>query len=124
MPRLFSYGTLQREDIQFSTLGRHLNGQKDQLVGYQPSLVAIADPVMAARLGKTHHNNVSATGNPASRAGGTVFDLTDAELAACDAYEALFDYRRVTATLASGTETWVYVHEAGGPQQGADGRRR
>ncbi len=110
MPRLFSYGTLQREDIQLSTLGRRLNGQKDQLVGYEPSLVAIADPAMAARLGKTHHNNVSATGNAASRAGGTMFEITDAELAACDAYEALFHYRRVTAMLVSGRETWVYVH--------------
>lgn len=118
MPRLFSYGTLQREDIQLSTFGRLLNGRKDELVGYEPSLVEIVDAAMAAKLGKTHHANVTATGDPASRAGGTVFEVTDAELASSDVYEALFDYARVTATLVSGRETWVYVHVSAAPRSG------
>jgi hypothetical protein len=111
MPLLFSYGTLQRDDIQLATFGRRLNGQPDELVGYEPSLVKIEDAAMAARLGKTHHANVIATGKAGSRAPGTVFEITDAELASCDGYEAPFSYARVLAKLVSGKETWVYVHE-------------
>lgn len=110
MPLMFSYGTLQREDIQLATFGRLLHGRPDELVRYEPALVAIEDAALAARLGKTHHANVMPTRKAKSRVAGTVFEITDAELAACDAYEAPFDYVRVTAMLASGVEAWVYVH--------------
>lgn len=117
MPLLFSYGTLQRDDIQLATFGRRLNGQPDELVGYAPSLVKIDDAGMAARLGKSHHANVTETANRESRAPGTVFEVTDAELASCDGYEAPFDYVRVVARLASGQEAWVYVHVPGSGQR-------
>jgi len=110
MPWLFSYGTLQRDDIQLATFGRVLNGRKDELVGYQPALVEIEDAALATRLGKTHHANVLPTRKTKSRVAGTVLEITDAELANCDAYEAPFDYVRVTATLASGLDAWVYLH--------------
>jgi gamma-glutamylcyclotransferase (GGCT)/AIG2-like uncharacterized protein YtfP len=38
-----------------------------------------------------------------------VFEITDAELASVDEYEAVFFYKRVTARLASGRHAWVYV---------------
>jgi gamma-glutamylcyclotransferase (GGCT)/AIG2-like uncharacterized protein YtfP len=41
---------------------------------------------------------------------GTVFELTDAELAAADRYEEPAAYQRRTVTLASGKQAWVYVH--------------
>ncbi len=110
MPLLFSYGTLQRDDIQLSTFGRLLIGRHDELVGYELSLVKIEDAAIAARLGKTHHANVTATASIGSRAAGMAFEVTAAELASCDGYEAEFSYERVVATLASGWETWVYVH--------------
>jgi len=110
MPLLFSYGTLQREDVQLSTFGRRLNGRADDLVGYEPSPVKIEDAALAARLGTTHHANVTPAANPGRRAAGTVFEMTDAEMVSCDGYEAPFDYVRVKAMLASGRETWVYVH--------------
>ena len=34
MPLLFSYGTLQHEEVQLSTFGRKLAGEKDLIVGY------------------------------------------------------------------------------------------
>jgi gamma-glutamylcyclotransferase (GGCT)/AIG2-like uncharacterized protein YtfP len=110
MPLLFSYGTLQRDDIQMSTFGRLLTGQRDELVGYYPALVKIDDPALAARLGKSHHNDVAFNGHDASRVAGMAFEITDAELASCDGYEAEFFYGRVVAQLASGREAWVYVH--------------
>ena len=110
MPLLFSYGTLQHEQVQLSTFGRRLNGQLDELTGWQPSSVKIDDPEVVTRIGKTHHDNVRFTGNEESRVPGTVFEVTDAELASADEYEAIFLYKRVAAVLASGRQAWVYVH--------------
>ena len=42
---------------------------------------------------------------------GTVFEVTEAELAMADTFEAQFDYRRVNVTLASGNDAWVYVYQ-------------
>src|SRR5262245_35553253 len=110
MPRLFSYGTLQLERVQLSTFGRLLNGAHDELVGFEPGLVAIEDPDEAAALGTTNYANVVPNGLPDSRVAGTVFDVTDAELAAADRYEEPASYVRIQTTLASGTDAWVYVY--------------
>jgi hypothetical protein len=112
MPRLFSYGTLQQEEVQLATFGRKLDGEKDLVTGYEPALVKIADSAMAARLGKTHHDNIAPTGDDWSNVQGTVFEVTEAELALADTFEAQFNYKRVNVTLASGTDAWVYVHGA------------
>ena len=111
MPLLFSYGTLQQEDVQLSTFGRRLHGQPDALLGFEPSLVPIEGSHTAGSLGKTHHANVTPTGSKSSRVVGTVFEVTDAELAAADRYEAPAAYTRITAPLASGKTAWVYVHK-------------
>ena len=113
MPLLFSYGTLQQEEVQLAAFGRKLNGEKDLLLGYEPSLVKIADPAVVARLGRTHHDNINATGDDWSNVQGTLFEITDEELALADRFEAEFAYQRVTAALASGKEAWVYVHAPG-----------
>ena len=115
MPLLFSYGTLQQEDVQLATLGRRLDGHRDELIGFKPSLVKIEDRAMAARLGKTHHNNVLATRDTSSRVAGTVFQVTDDELARIDGYERPFSYVRQIAPLASGQECWVYAHSGRTP---------
>ncbi len=112
MPLLFSYGTLQQENVQLSTFGRRLNGQSDELVGCEQSLVRIEDPQVAATLGKTHHANVKFNGNEDSRVSGMMFEITDAELAGVDEYEAALLYKRVAARLASGRQAWVYVWHA------------
>jgi gamma-glutamylcyclotransferase (GGCT)/AIG2-like uncharacterized protein YtfP len=111
MPRLFSYGTLQQEEVQLSTFGRKLAGEKDLITGYEPSLVKIADPALATKLGKSHHDNISATGDDWSNVQGTVFEVTEAELAMADTFEAQFEYQRVNVTLASGNDAWVYVFQ-------------
>ena len=98
MPWLFSYGTLQEERVQLATFGRLLAGQGDALPEYEPS---VAGP----------HANLRFNGRPDSRATGTVFDVTDAELAAADEYERTARYTRVLVSLASGRQAWVYVHD-------------
>lgn len=110
MALLFSYGSLQEDSVQLATFGRRLDGQRDELVGFEPSSVRIDDPHVAAAIGKTHHANVTFNGSEERRVPGMVFEVTDAELVSVDEYEAAFSYRRVAATLASGAQTWVYVH--------------
>jgi Gamma-glutamyl cyclotransferase, AIG2-like len=113
MPRLFSYGSLQQEEVQLATFGRKLDGEKDLLIGYEPSLVRIADPEVAKRLKKLHHDNVSKTGDEWSNVQGTVFEVTDEELAKADTFEAQYLYKRMSVDLASGKDAWVYVHDQG-----------
>jgi hypothetical protein len=108
MPRLFSYGTLQQEDVQIATFGRRLEGSADALVGYRQSLVAIDDPEIVRTSGKTHHPIVAFTGKSDDCVPGAMFEISDAELAHADAYEVAA-YVRVKTPLASGLEAWVYV---------------
>ena len=109
MPLLFSYGTLQQEGVQLSTFGRLLQGQSDELPGFERSLVRIEGVQAVATSGKTHHANVTFNGRNDSRVSGTVFEITDAELAAADQYEQLAAYKRIPVTLASGKQAWVYL---------------
>jgi len=110
MPLLFSYGTLQQPDVQLATFGRLLQGHPDALPGYEPSLVKIEDAAIAATSGKTHHANAAFSGRSDDRINGTVFEITDDELAAADRYEKDARYERIAVTLASGKQAWVYVH--------------
>lgn len=110
MPLLFSYGTLQHDDVQVKTFGRKLSGEKDLLNGYEPSLVRIDDPEVASSLGRTHHDNIKATGDDWSSVQGTALEVTDAELTLADQHEASFAYQRISVELASGHQAWVYVH--------------
>ncbi len=108
MPLLFSYGTLQQDDVQRSTFGRLLAGHADHLPGFAQAMVAIDDPEVVATSGKTHHPIVRHSGDAADRVAGTVFEITDEELANADRYEVAA-YKRVAVTLASGRAAWVYV---------------
>jgi gamma-glutamylcyclotransferase (GGCT)/AIG2-like uncharacterized protein YtfP len=72
-------------------------------------LVKILNPRLVATIGRTHYANVTFNGRDNSRVSGTVFEITDAELAAADRYEQVAEYKRVTAMLASGKRAWVYV---------------
>lgn len=117
MPLLFSYGTLQEEAVQRLTFGRLLEGERDELPGFEPSRVRNEDPQEAAASGRTHHANVTFNGRSDSRVSGTVFEITDAELAAADEYERPAAYKRITAVLASGKQAWVYVAAGTAPEE-------
>lgn len=106
--RLFSYGTLQQENVQLATFGRLLSGAPDALVGFKQELVEITDSDVLAKSGERFHPIVVRSGDEDDRVAGTVFEITPEELAAADAYE-VSDYERVSAQLASGLTAWVYV---------------
>lgn len=108
MPKLFSYGTLQQENVQLATFGRRLAGQADQLTGFVQTEIKIDDPDVVRASGKTHHPMLVFTNRLEDCVSGTVFDITDTELAQADDYE-VDDYKRVAVTLNSGLQAWVYV---------------
>ncbi|WP_412850808.1 hypothetical protein ACL0VS_01630 [Chryseobacterium sp. PMSZPI] len=43
MVYLFSYGTLQKKQVQLETFGRVLQGEKDILSGYKLNMLEITD---------------------------------------------------------------------------------
>lgn len=112
MPLLFSYGTLQQEGVQLATFGRRLVGQADELLGYKQTWVKIEDPDVLAISEKTHHPMVQFTGESQDRIGGTMFEISDDELALADKYEVAA-YKRVAADFVSGRRAWVYVDANG-----------
>jgi len=117
MPLLFSYGTLQQDAVQLSTFGRQLAGSRDELMGYTLSQFRIDDSDVVAISGKTHHPMATYCGDPRSRIAGTVFEISDDELAHADRYE-VSAYTRVLGDLASGRKAWAYVDARNAPARG------
>ena len=108
MPYLFSYGTLQQEEVQISTFGRKLTGAPDSLVGFVLADIKIQDSEVIATSGKEFHPIARRTGGFNHRVPGTVFEVSEEELANADRYE-VSDYTRVETVLASGKSAWVYI---------------
>lgn len=105
---LFSYGTLQQNEVQLSSFGRLLDGEEDAMTGHTTAMVEITDPDVLRASGKRFHLVVIPSKNPSDEVPGKVFRITEAELRAADAYE-VSDYKRVEVTLRSGRTAWVYV---------------
>ena len=96
---LFSYGTLQTKDVQIATFGRELTGREDSLPGYVRTIT---------ESGKVLYFNIEPAEEIVS---GTLFEITELELAAADKYEKDRQYRRMLVTLRSGVQAWVYRQE-------------
>ena len=105
---LFSYGTLRQREVQLSTFGRELDGRPDAIVGYELDYVAITDPHVVATSGSDRHPILRPSHRADAAIEGTVFAISEADLAAADEYE-VDDYRRVAVPLRSGDQAWVYV---------------
>ena len=105
---LFSYGTLRQPEVQIANYGRRLDGEPDHLTGYRLVPVHIADPDVVRISGASVHTIAVASANPDDRIEGLVFMLSEAELAATDAYETEA-YARVEVRLESGRLAWAYV---------------
>jgi gamma-glutamylcyclotransferase (GGCT)/AIG2-like uncharacterized protein YtfP len=108
VPYLFSYGTLQQDEVQRSQFGRLLDGRADAVRGYRMDWLTVTDPEVVALSGSDRHPVVSRTDDPSDVVNGMVFDITDADLAAADEYE-VSDYVRVAVNLASGLTAWTYL---------------
>ena len=105
---LFSYGTLRQREVQLTTFGRELNGRVDAIVGFELDYVTITDPHVIATSGSDRHPILKPTDRAGAQVEGSVFEITETELAAADEYE-VDDYRRIAVPLRSGGRAWVYV---------------
>ena len=108
MEKLFSYGTLQLEQVQLKQFGRKLTGHADTLVGYEIRDCMINDQQVLKTSSLPVHPIACFTGNKTDKISGMIFELTYDELTQADAYE-VDDYQRIKCTLKSGTESWIYV---------------
>ena len=104
---LFSYGTLQKSEVQLALFGRELDGRPDVLTGYAVSPLLITDPSVIATSGTAQHTIARQTGDARDEVPGTVLRIGLADLRAADAYEV--DCQRVAVRLRSGTEAFMYV---------------
>ena len=111
MEHVFSYGTLQNENVQIANFGRKLFGKADILEGYVVDNIKITDERVIRESGTAIHPILKQTGNTNDTVAGTVFELSDTELAQADDYE-VSSYHRVSATLKSGITCWIYCAAA------------
>ena len=105
---LFAYGTLRQRDVQRATFGRELAGRADAIVGYKLDYVTITDPHVIAASGSDRHPILRPGNAPDASVDGTVFEISESDLAAADEYE-VDDYIRIQVPLRSGQQAWVYV---------------
>jgi len=108
MELLFSYGTLQLENVQLENFGRKLVGFKDSLPLYSVGQLRITDQRVLRESGKEFHPILQYTGKPSDEVTGTVFELSSEEIDQADDYE-VDDYQRIRATLKSGRSCWIYA---------------
>ena len=108
---LFTYGTLQLDEVQLETFGRRLEGRPDTLPEYHLVIITIKDQDFVIKSGTAEHRNLRFTGNSSDTVHGIVFLVTMEELEEADAYEPE-GYGRQLVQLKSGTSAWVYLNPA------------
>lgn len=105
---LFSYGTLQDQNVQIELYNRILTGVKDFLQGYKISLVQNTDPVSLSKGNEAFHKLAIATSGKDDMIEGTALEITEDELLLTDQYEPP-GFVRTAVVLLSGRRAWVYA---------------
>ena len=108
MPLLFSYGTLQLEQVQLETFGRLLKGEKDILEGYQLTMIEITDPEVLRKSNQQFHPIISFSDDKNDQVEGVLFEVIEDEILQADRYE-VDDYKRVEVTFKSGKKGYIYI---------------
>lgn len=108
MNHLFSYGTLQKEQVQLETFGRLLKGEKEILNGYKLNRVEITDPEVLRKSNQKYHPILTFSGNTGDEVEGMLFEVTEEEILQADEYE-VDDYKRVETVFKSGKKGFIYV---------------
>ena len=105
---LFSYGTLQKDNVQLELFGRLLSGAKDILKGHKTSSIEIRDQSFLSK-GEQKDQLTAVISNDKNDAiEGIVFEILEEEILIADIYEP-DGYKRVKVKLESGNEAWVYM---------------
>lgn len=104
---LFSYGTLQKEEVQQRLFGRKLKAIAATLTGYRAVKIRLSAGQVLADAGQEYHL-IALPGMAGDRIDGLVLELTEDELLLCDKYEPE-EYTRMTVQLESGQQCWIYA---------------
>ena len=102
MEKLFTYGSLQQDDIQENLFGRTLQGTPETLIGYVLKEIEIEE-----EFGLVKYPIITETHQPEDTINGIVYTITTNELRQCDLYEGLH-YKRVEVHLQSDQKAWAY----------------
>jgi gamma-glutamylcyclotransferase (GGCT)/AIG2-like uncharacterized protein YtfP len=105
---LFSYGTLQNEEVQLKLFGRVFKGSADTLQGYKTAAIEITDEAFLSKGEQKNQLTAIISEDKNDSIKGMAFEITEGELLLADKYEPV-GYRRIKVTLASGKEAWIYV---------------
>ncbi|OXG08442.1 gamma-glutamylcyclotransferase (GGCT)/AIG2-like uncharacterized protein YtfP [Flavobacterium araucananum] len=103
MEQFFSYGTLRSKEIQMRVLNKILTGTPDHLISYK-----LKDLKIEEEFGMADYHVAIASENPADSIKGTVFKISNDDLAKIDLFESNA-YKRVQVTLKSGIVAWIYI---------------
>ena len=98
---LFSYGSLQDEEVQLRIFQRRLIGQKAILKGYRL--------ITNEYLGK--FPVIYPSTKQEDTVNGLVYEVTNADLFICDQYETSY-YKRIQIALNTHPSAWVYVRNS------------
>lgn len=102
MQKLFTYGSLQHEDIQEDLFGRILQGTPETLIGYELNEIKIEE-----EFGLIPYPIIMKTNNPEDTISGIVYQITLNDLHQADLYEGSH-YKRVQVQLQSDEIVWAY----------------
>jgi gamma-glutamylcyclotransferase (GGCT)/AIG2-like uncharacterized protein YtfP len=102
MYKLFSYGSLQQNEIQEDVFGRTLKGTPEKLIGYALKKIQIEE-----EFGLVNYPVIIETKNDLDSIEGFVYDLSENELTQADLYEGMH-YKRVEVLLHSNQKAWAY----------------
>ena len=105
---LFSYGTLQKENVQLRLFGRLLHGIKDRLRGYKLSSVEIKDENFLSKGEQNIQLTITSSHDNNDSIEGTVLEISPEELLLADQYEPE-NYKRVEVELETGKKAWIYA---------------
>ncbi|WP_432221197.1 gamma-glutamylcyclotransferase family protein [Flavobacterium sp. TMP13] len=103
MEQLFSYGTLQSEEIQIQVFNKLLTGTADQLLGYK-----LKDLKIEEEFGMEDYFVAIPSENPQDAIKGVLFDISTEDLDKADLFESK-SYKRVEIILKSGTTAWIFI---------------
>lgn len=105
---LFTYGTLQKPEVQLRLFDRTLVGFPDRLKGYAIVPIKITDKrFLEMGLGDVQ-KTITPSANAEEVIEGSILELTEKELMKADQYEP-DNYRRIRLRFESGRQAWVYV---------------
>jgi len=105
---LFSYGTIQKDEVQQALFGRLLFGSRDVFKGYKTLFIEIDDASFLSNGGEKNQQTVVKSEDEDDAVEGMVLDLSEIDLLIADQYEPA-EYKRVIVRLESGKRAWIYM---------------